>query len=156
MTTQKKVEQVDSTLFADYANIELRLEIAISLQSKLKQASIWTFNAWCETDALLEREKSKELIDRLEQQSIKADELKAEVDTIVKDLRTAKRKLTKKLKSKVFSPEAKAELSKVNGLINDQTKAIADKFQVDKKTAKKPQLKIVKSENVNKSKAKTK
>ena len=156
MTTHKKVEQVDSTLFADYANIELKLEIALSLQHKLKQASIWTFNAWCETDALLEREKSKDLIDRLEQQSNRADQYKAEVDAIVKDLRIQKRKLTKKLKSKVFSQEVKAELSKVNGLIDDQTKAIADKFFAEKETVKKPQLKIVKSKNVDKSKSKTK
>ena len=152
MTTQTTVEQDSSTLFAEYAKLELELEIALDLQLKFKQASIWTYNAWAITDAFLERDESKELIDRLERQSTDADVLKADVDALVKNLRDKKRKMAKKLKWKVYSPEVKAEQSKVNEIVNDQTKAIADKFLADKEVANKPQLKIVKSESVSKSK----
>lgn len=152
MTTQKTVEQDDSTLFADYARIELELEIAIDLQLKIKQASIWTYNAWTTTDAFLERDESDELIERLERQSMNADGLKANVDALVKNLRDRKRKMTRKLKSKVYSPEVKAEQSKVDEIVKQQTKAIADKFLAEKEAANKPQLVIVKSESVSKSK----
>ncbi len=152
MTTQTTVEQVDSTLFVDYARIELELDIAVDLQTKIKQASIWSYNAWTITDAFLERDESKELIDRLERQSINADVLKADVDAMVKNLRDRKRKMARKLKWKVYLPEVKAEQSKVNEIVNDQTKAIADKFLADKEAANKPQLSIVKSESVSKSK----
>ena len=152
MTTQQTVEQVDSTLFADYAKLELELEIAIDLQLKIKQASIWSYNAWTITDAFLERDESNEIIERLERQSINADVIKANVDALVKNLRDRKRKMTRKLKSKVYSPEVKAEQSKAVEIANEQINAIADKFLADKETANKPQLKIVKSESVSKSK----
>lgn len=152
MTTQKTVEQDDSTLFADYAKLELELDIAIDLQTKIKQASIWTYNAWTITDAFLERDESKELIDRLERQSTDADVLKADVDAMVKNLRDRKRKMTRKLKSKVYSPEVKAEQSKATEIANEQIKAIADKLLADKEATNKQQLAIVKSESVSKSK----
>ena len=152
MTTQQTVEQVDSTLFADYARLELELDIAIDLQTKIKQASIWSYNAWTITDAFLEREESKELIERLERQSINADGLIANVDALVKNLRDKKRKMTRKLKSKVYSPEVKAEQSKAVEIANEQINAIADKLLADKEAANKPQLAIVKSESVSKSK----
>ena len=152
MTTQQTVEQVDSTLFVDYARIELELDIAVDLQTKIKQASIWSYNAWTITDAFLEREESKELIERLERQSINADALKSNVDAIVKNLRDRKRKMARKLKWKVYLPEVKAEQSKAVEIANEQINAIADKFLADKEAANKPQLKIVKSESVGKSK----
>ncbi len=152
MTTQQTVEQVDSTLFADYAKLELELEIAVDLQLKIKQASIWTYNAWTTTDAFLERKESDELIERLERQSINADVIKANVDALVKNLRDRKRKMTRKLKSKVYSPEVKAEQSKAVEIANEQIDAIADKLLADKEAANKPQLAIVKSESVSKSK----
>lgn len=152
MTTQQTVEQVDSTLFADYAKLELELEIAIDLQLKIKQASIWSYNAWTITDAFLERDESKDLIERLERQSINADALKANVDAMVKNLRDRKRKMTRKLKWKVYSPEVKAEQSKAVEIANDQVEAIADKLLADKEAVNKPQLAIVKSESVSKSK----
>ncbi len=152
MTTQKTVEQDDSTLFADYAKVELELDIAVDLQTKINQASIWTYNAWTITDAFLERNEFEELIERLERQSMNADGLKANVDAMIKNLRGKKRKLTRKLKSKVYSPEVKAEQSKVVEIANEQVKAIADKFLADKEAANKPQLAIVKSESVSKSK----
>jgi len=156
MTTQQTVEQVDSTLFVDYARIELELEIALDLQLKMKQASIWTYNAWTTTDAFLERKESEELIERLERQSINADGLIANVDALVKNLRDKKRKMTRKLKSKVYSPEVKAEQSKAVEIANEQINAIADKLLADKEAANKPQLEIVKSESVSKSKTKKK
>ena len=152
MTTQQTVEQVDSTLFADYAKLELELDIAVDLQLKIKQASIWSYNAWTITDAFLERDGSKELIDRLERQSTDADVLKADVDALVKDLRDRKRKVARKLKWKVYLPEVKAEQSKAVEIANEQINAIADKLLADKEAANKPQLKIVKSESVSKSK----
>lgn len=152
MTTQQTVEQVDSTLFADYARIELELDIAVDLQTKIKQASIWSYNAWTITDAFLERDESKELIERLERQSINADAIKANVDAMVKNLRDRKRKMARKLKSKVYSPEVKAEQSKAVEIANEQINAIADKLLADKETANKPQLQIAKSESVSKSK----
>ena len=152
MTTQQTVEQVDSTLFAGYAKLELELEIAIDLQLKMKQASIWSYNAWTITDAFLERDESNELIERLERQSINADAIKANVDAMVKDLRDRKRKMARKLKSKVYSPEVKAEQSKAVEIANEQINAIADKLLADKEAANKPQLKNVKSESVSKSK----
>lgn len=152
MTTQKTVEQDDSTLFADYAKLELELDIAIDLQTKINQASIWTYNAWTITDAFLERDESKELIDRLERQSTDADVLKADVGAMVKNLRDRKRKMTRKLKSKVYSPEVKTEQSKAVEIANEQVEAIANKLLAEKETANKPQLAIVKSESVSKSK----
>ncbi|MGI8786802.1 MAG: hypothetical protein ACR2HG_03435 [Pyrinomonadaceae bacterium] len=152
MTTQQTVEQDSSTLFADYARLELELDIAVDLQLKIKQASIWTYNAWTITDAFLERDESKELIDRLERQSTDADVIKADVDAMVKNLRDRKRKMTKKLKWKVYSPEVKAEQSKAVEIANDQVEAIADKLLAEKEVANKPQLAIVKSESVSKSK----
>ncbi len=152
MTTQKTVEQVDSSLLADYARLELELEIALDLQLKTKQASIWTYNAWTTTDAFLERKESDELIERLERQSINADGLKANVDALVKNLRDRKRKMTRKLKWKVYSPEVKAEQSKAVEIANEQVEAIADKLLAEKEAANKPQLAIVKSESVSKSK----
>jgi hypothetical protein len=152
MTTHKTVEQDDSILFADYAKIELELEIALDLQLKTKQASIWSYNAWTITDAFLERDESNEIIERLERQSINADVIKANVDALVKNLRDRKRKMTRKLKSKVYSPEVKAEQSKAVEIANDQINAIADKLLADKEAANKPQLAIVKSESVSKSK----
>jgi hypothetical protein len=152
MTTQQTVEQVDSTLFADYARIELELDIAVDLQTKINQASIWSYNAWTITDAFLERDESKELIEKFERQSINADAIKANVDAMVKNLRDRKRKMTRKLKSKVYSPEVKAEQSKAVEIANEQINAIADKLLADKETANKPQLAIVKSESVSKSK----
>lgn len=152
MTTQTTVGQVDSTLFADYAKLELELEIAVDLQLKIKQASIWSYNAWTITDAFLERDESKDLIERLERQSINADALKANVDAMVKNLRDRKRKMTRKLKWKVYSPEVKAEQSKAVEIANDQVEAIADKLLAEKEVANKPQLAIVKSESVSKSK----
>ncbi len=152
MTRHKTVVQDDSTLFADYAKIELELDIAVDLQLKIKQASIWTYNAWTITDAFLERDKSKELIDRLERQSTDADVLKADVDAMVKNLRDRKRKMTRKLKWKVYSPEVKAEKSKAIAIANEQVEAIADKLLADKEAANKPQLAIAKSESVSKNK----
>ncbi len=152
MTTQQTVEQVDSTLFADYARLELELEIAVDLQLKIKQASIWSYNAWTITDAFLERDESNEIIERLERQSINADAIKANVDALVKNLRNRKRKMTGKLKSKVYSPEVKAEQSKAVEIANEQINAIADKLLADKEADNKPQLAIVKSESVSKSK----
>ena len=156
MTTHKSVDQDESTLFADYAKLELELQIALDLQSKTRQASIWTYNAWTTTDAFLERDESDELIERLERQSINADGLKANVDALVKNLRDRKRKLTRKLKWKVYLPEVKAEQSKTVEIANEQTQAIADKLLADKENANKPQLAIVKSESVSKSKTKKK
>ncbi len=152
MTTQQTVEQVDSTLFADYAKLELELEIAVDLQLKIKQASIWSYNAWTITDAFLERDESNEIIERLERQSINADVIKANVDALVKNLRDRKRKMTRKLKSKVYSPEVKAEQSKAVEIANEQINAIADKLLAEKEAVNKPQLAIVKSESVSKSK----
>ncbi len=60
--------------------------------------------------------------------------------------------MVRKLKWKGYSPEVKAKQSKVNEIVNDQTKAIADKFLANKEVANKPQLQIVKSESVSKSK----
>ena len=71
-------------------------------------------------------------------------------------MRDKKRKLTKKLKSKVYSPEAKAEQSKVEQQSKEQIEAIAEMFLAEKETAKKPQLTIVKSNNSSKSKTKKK
>jgi hypothetical protein len=99
----------------------LELDIAVDLQTKIKQASIWTYNAWTITDAFLERDESNELIERLERQSLNADGLNANVDALVKNLRDRKRKLTRKLKWKVYSPEVKAEQSKVTEIVHDQT-----------------------------------
>lgn len=152
MTTHKTVEQVDSSLYADYARLELELDIAVDLQLKIKQASIWTYNAWTITDAFLERKESDELIERLERQSINADGLKANVDALIKNLRDRKRKMTRKLKWKVYSPEVKAEQSKAVEIANEQIETIADKLLTDKENANKPQLKNVKSESVSKSK----
>jgi hypothetical protein len=59
-------------------------------------------------------------------------------------------------KSKVFTSEVKAEQSKVNELVSEQTKAIADDFKKSQGIAPKPQLKIVKSEKADKNKDKTK
>lgn len=154
MTTQENVVQIDSNLFADHARIELELEIALSLQQKTKQASIWMFNAWCDTDAFLDRDSSKDLIEKLESMAMDADEIKSDVDAVVKDLRDKRRKLTKKLKSKVFSPEAKAEKSKAEELVSKQTQEIAANYLANDETVKKPELTIVKSGNVNKIKAK--
>ena len=156
MTTQQTVEQEDSTLFVDYARIELELDIAVDLQTKIKQASIWSYNAWTITDAFLERDESNEIIERLERQSINADVIKANVDALVKNLRDRKRKMTRKLKSKVYSPEVKAEQSKAVEIANEQINAIADKLLADKEAANKPQLAIVKSESVSKNKTKKK
>ncbi|MEK7723546.1 MAG: hypothetical protein AAB336_04290 [Acidobacteriota bacterium] len=149
MTIHKTVVQEDSNLHADYARNELELDIALSVQLKLKQASIWTFNALCETDALLDRDKSKKLIDRLEQQSNEADDIRAEIDAIVKDLRTTKRKLTKRLKSKLFSSEMKVQTSIVNEMVKEQTQIIAEKFFEENPKAKKPRMPIIKSDIIN-------
>lgn len=153
MTPQENVVQLDSNLLAENARLELELEITLSLQQKTKQASIWMFNALCDTDALLDREKSKDLIERLEMMTVDSDSLRDDVHAVVKDLRDKRRKLTKKLKSKVFSPEAKAEKSNVEAIVTKQTKEIADKFMATAKDIKKPELTVVKSENANKSKA---
>ena len=53
---------------------------------------------------------------------------------------------------KVYSPEIKAEQSKVVEIANKQVETIADKLLADKEVANKPQLAIVKSESVSKSK----
>ncbi len=63
-----------------------------------------------------------------------------------------KRKMTRKLKSKVYSPEVKAEQSKAVEIANEQINAIADKLLADKEADNKPQLAILKSESVSKSK----
>lgn len=152
MTTQQTVEQVDSTLFVDYARIELELDIAVDLQTKINQASIWTYNAWTITDAFLDRNEFEDLIERLERQSMNADGLKANVDAMIKNLRSKKRKMTRKLKSKVYSPEVKAEQSKAVEIANDQVEAIADKLLAEKEAANEPQPAIEKSESVSKSK----
>lgn len=153
-TTQEKVVQIEPNLFADHARVELELEIALSMQNKTKQASIWMFNAWGDTDCLLDREASKELIERFESITMEADDLKIDVDALVKNLREKKRKLTKKLKSKAFSQDAKAEKSKVEELVSKQTKEIAANYLAADEAVKKPKLVVVKSGNANKIKAK--
>lgn len=154
MTTQNNVVEIEPNLFAEHARVELELEIATSLQQKTKQASIWMFNAWCDTDALLDREASKDLIERLESLAIDVDTIKIDVDTVVKSLRDQKRKLTKKLKSKAFSQEAKAEKSKVEELSSKQAEEVAANYLEAEEAVKKPDLKVVKSGNASKSKAK--
>jgi len=151
-TTQDNVVQIEPNLFAEHARIELELEIAQSIQVKTMQASIWMFNAWGDTDALLDREAFKELIEKFETISVDADDLMIEVAELVKDLREEKRKLTKKLKAKAFSPEAKAEKLKTDDVVIKQTKEIADSYVAAEEAAKKPELTIVKSESVSKSK----
>lgn len=156
MATKDNVVEIDSSLFAQCARVELELEVAATLQHKANQASIWTFNAWCETDALLDREKSLSFMQRLEQQSVEADQIKQELDAFVRDLRTQKRKLTLQLKAKVHSPEMKEAKAKVEEVVAEQTKQIADSYLVAEDAGKKPQLKIVKSGNAGKSKSKAK
>ena len=43
-------------------------------------------NAWCDTDAFLDRDASKKLIEKLESIAMGADEIKSDVDAVVKDL----------------------------------------------------------------------
>lgn len=155
MTTQDNVVEFDSSLYAQYARVELELDVAATLQQKANQASIWMFNAWCETDALLDRDKSLEIIERLEKQSIEADDIKQELDAFVRDLRTEKRKLTLQLKAKIHSPEMKEAKKQVDDLVKEQTNKIAESFK-EQDAQKKPNLKIVKSENSKASKSKAK
>jgi hypothetical protein len=130
MNTQQK-DVVDTsiqaaTLFAELASVENDLIIMFDFQQKANQAAIWTFNAWATTDAFIEREKSLKLIQRLEKQSSEADAIKTQADLLVSELRERKRKLTRKLKSKVYSPEMQAERERAEQTAKAQSEAILE------------------------------
>jgi hypothetical protein len=106
MNTRKTDVQeasADASLLAKLAELDVELAVALYLQQDLREVSNFAWNALTDTDALIEREKSLKLIERLEAQSKEADALKTVADALVKDLRAKKRSLTRKLKTKAFS-----------------------------------------------------
>lgn len=116
----------DATLYAELASVENDLVIMFDFQQKANQAAIWTFNAWATTDAFIERTKSKDLIQRLEKQSSEADAIKAQADLLVSELRERKRKLTRKLKSKVYTPQMQAERERAEQTAKAQAESILE------------------------------
>lgn len=110
----------------------MRINVNFDFQTKANQAAIWTFNALATTDAFIEREKSLEFIERLEKHSMEADAIKTQADLIINDLKERKRELTKKLKSKAFSPQMQAVREQAEAQVNANAQAIFNATQLEK------------------------
>lgn len=79
--------------------------------SKVDQAAIWMFNAWTDTDFLIERESHAELISKFEAASKALDELdaatKSYVETVTNEVRTLHQANAEVINSSVMTKQRK-------------------------------------------------
>jgi hypothetical protein len=74
---------------AELATLDADITALADAAECMEQSSVWTYNAWCAVDESSEREAHKKLYDKMEKLSTGTDELKAEVDALLKSYRHA-------------------------------------------------------------------